>query len=65
MIFNINMHKSLSSFQHFGYDISLFVKINHWYQKMSNCEGFSECDKGAEEFGAMVKSKLVNTFSDL
>lgn len=58
-------NKNLSyHFQHFGYDITMFANVNQWYRRMSTFEGFNECEKGAEEFGAMVKSKLLNTFND-
>ncbi|KAG5674800.1 hypothetical protein PVAND_004748 [Polypedilum vanderplanki] len=56
---------SICTLVHFGFDISQFTHINQWYKRMSLCEGFKECETGAEEFGMMVKGKLSNSFKDV
>jgi hypothetical protein len=32
---------------------------------MKSVDGFKECEDGAQEFGLMVKGKLMNKFSDV
>lgn len=39
-----------------------FPEIQRWYEQCKKLPGFEENNKGATEFGAMMKSKITKGF---
>lgn len=56
---------SVATLTNFGFDISRFTNVSGWYERMKLLKGFDQCLSGAQEFGAIIKGNLKNTFDDL
>lgn len=56
---------SIATLTNFDFDISSFSNVSAWYERMKGLKGYDQCLSGAEEFGAVIKGSLKNTFNDL
>lgn len=56
---------STATLTNFGFDISGFPNVAAWYDKMKEMKGYDQCLSGAQEFGAIIRGSLKNTFEDL
>lgn len=56
---------SIATLTNFNFDISQFGNVSAWYEKMSGLKGYDQCLSGAQEFGAIIKGTLKNSFEDL
>lgn len=56
---------STATLTNFGFDISGFENISAWYERMKDMKGYDQVLSGAQEFGAIVKGSLKNSFADL
>lgn len=55
---------SIATLTNFGFDISSFGNVSAWYERMKELKGYDQVLSGAQEFGAIIKSSLKNSFSD-
>lgn len=53
---------SIATLTNFGFDISKFENVNNWYEKMKEMKGYDQVLSGAQEFGAIIKRNLKNSF---
>jgi glutathione S-transferase len=56
---------AIATLTNFDFDISGFPNVTAWYERMKELKGYDQCLSGAQEFGAVVKGSLTNTFTDL
>lgn len=56
---------STATLTNFGFDISGFENVSAWYETMKGMKGYDQVLSGAQEFGAIVKASLKNSFADL
>ena len=56
---------SVATLTNFDFNISGFPNVSVWYERMKQQKGYDQCLSGAEEFGAVIKGSMKNTFDDL
>lgn len=56
---------SIATLTNFGFNISRFENVANWYEKMKGMKGYDQVLSGAQEFGAIIKGSLKNSFDDL